>query len=93
LKAKIEVDVYYEKQELLAKAIKAEGIAVAKGIREMNNAMASVGGEALVKLEIAEALQGKEIVLLPISEGGMNLKTTDINALLNTMGIKSISGK
>ncbi len=82
MKAKIEVDVYYEKQELLA-----------KGIREMNNAMASVGGEALVKLEIAEALQGKEIVLLPISEGGMNLKTTDINALLNTMGIKSISGK
>ncbi len=39
LKAKIEVDVYYEKQELLAKAIKAEGIAEAKGIQEMNDAM------------------------------------------------------
>jgi regulator of protease activity HflC (stomatin/prohibitin superfamily) len=93
LKAKIQVDVYYEKQELLAQAIKAEGIAEAKGIREMNDAMASAGGEALVKLRIAEALQGKKIVVLPVSEGGMNLKTTDINALLNTMGIKSIVGK
>jgi hypothetical protein len=93
LKAKIKVDVYYEKQELLAEAIMAEGIAEAKGIREMNDAMASAGGEALVKLRIAEALQGKKIVVLPVSEGGMNLKTTDINALLNTMGIKSIAGK
>jgi hypothetical protein len=58
----------------------------------MNEAMASAGGEALVKLEIAEALQGKKILLLPVSEGGMNLKTTDINALLNTMGVKSLSG-
>lgn len=93
LKAKINVDAYYEKQKLLADAIKAEGIAEAKGIREMNDAMASVGGEALVKLEIAEALQGKKILLLPVSEGGMNLKTTDVNALLNTMGVKSLSGK
>ena len=93
LKAKIKVDAYYEKQSLIAEAIRAEGIAEAKGIREMNDAMASIGGEALVKLEIAEALQGKKIVLLPVSEGGMNLKTTDINALLNTMGIKSIVQK
>lgn len=93
LKAKIKVDAYYEKQKLLADAIKAEGIAEAKGIKEMNDAMASVGGEALVKLEIAEALQDKKILLLPVSEGGMNLKTTDINALLNTMGVKSLSGK
>ncbi len=93
MKAKIEVDAYYEKQELLAKAIKSEGIAQAKGIREMNKAMASAGGEALVKLQIAEAMQGKKIVLLPVSEGGMNLKTTDINKLINTMGIKSLSSK
>lgn len=70
LKAKIEVDAYYEKQKLLAEAIKAEGIAAAKGIREMNKAMANAGGEALVKLQIAEALQGKRIVRLPVSEGG-----------------------
>jgi hypothetical protein len=30
-------------------------------------------------------------MLLPVSEGGMNLKTTDINQLINTMGVKSLS--
>jgi regulator of protease activity HflC (stomatin/prohibitin superfamily) len=91
-KAKIEADVYYEKQKLLAEAIKAEGIAEAKGIQEMNNALAGSGGEAFVKLGIAEALQGKRIMLLPVSEGGMNLKTTDMNQLINTMGIRSLTG-
>jgi hypothetical protein len=28
---------------------------------------------------------------LPVSEGGMNLKTTDINQLINTIGLKSLS--
>ena len=92
-KAKIEADVYYEKQQLLAEATKAEGVAEAKGIREMNNALAGSGGEAFVKLRIAEALQGKQIMLLPVSEGGMNLKTTDINQLLGTMGVKALSEK
>jgi regulator of protease activity HflC (stomatin/prohibitin superfamily) len=90
-KAKIEADVYYEKQQMLAEAIRTEGIAEARGIQEMNNAMASTGGEAFVKLQIAEALTGKKIVLLPVSEGGMNLKTTDINQLINMMGVRSLS--
>jgi regulator of protease activity HflC (stomatin/prohibitin superfamily) len=93
LQAKIEADVYFEKQKLLAEAIKAEGIAEAQGIKEMNNALTGVGGEALVKLKIAEALQGKRILLLPVSEGGMNLRTMDINQLIQTMGVKSLSEK
>lgn len=92
-KAKIEADVYYEKQKLLAEAIKAEGVAEAKGIQEMNTALAGAGGEAFVKLRIAEAMQGKQIMLLPVSEGGMNLKTTDINQLINTMGVKAMAGQ
>jgi len=91
LKAKIEADVYQEQQQLLAQAIKAEGIAEAKGIQEMNNALAGAGGEAIVKLRIAEAMQGKRIILLPVSEGGMNLKTTDINRLIETLGVKSLA--
>jgi regulator of protease activity HflC (stomatin/prohibitin superfamily) len=91
LKDKIEADVYQEQQQLLAKAIQAEGVAEAKGIQEMNNALAGAGGEAIVKLRIAEALQGKRIILLPVSEGGMNLKTTDINRLIETLGVKSLS--
>ena len=90
-KAKIEADVYEEQQQLLAKAIKAEGIAEASGIQKMNKALAGSGGETIVKLRIAEALQGKRIVLLPVSEGGMNLKTTDINGLIQMLGIKALS--
>lgn len=92
LKAKIEADVYQEQQKLLAQAIQAEAIANAKGIQEMNNALAAPGGEAIVKLKIAEALQDKRIILLPVSEGGMNLKTTDINRLIETLGVKALSG-
>jgi hypothetical protein len=55
--------------------------------------MEGSGGEALVKLRIAEAIQGKRIILLPISEGGMNLKTTDINRLISTVGVKALSGQ
>ena len=91
LKAKIEADVYYEQQQLLAEAIEAEGIAEAKGIQEMNEALVGAGGEAMVKLQIAEAIQGKKIILLPVSEGGMNLKTTNINELISTLGVKALS--
>ncbi|WDP86299.1 MAG: prohibitin family protein [Desulfobacter sp.] len=91
LKDKIEADVYLEQQQLLAQAIEAEGIAQAKGIREMNNALAGPGGEIIVKLKTAEALEGKRIILLPVSEGGMNLKTTDINRLIETLGVKALS--
>jgi regulator of protease activity HflC (stomatin/prohibitin superfamily) len=92
-RAKIEADAYYEKQKMIAEAIRAEGLADAKGIQEMNLALAGSGGEALVKLRIAEALQGKKLVLLPVSEGGMNLKTTDVNRLIETMGVKALSGR
>lgn len=92
LKDKIEADVYQEQQQFLARAIEAEGIAEARGIQEMNNALAGSGGETIVKLKIAEALEGKRIILLPVSEGGMNLKTTDINRLIETLGVKSLSG-
>ena len=92
-KAKIEADAYFEKQKLLALAIKVEGIAEAKGIRNMNRAMAGKGGEVLVKLRIAEALQGKKIMLLPVSSGGgINLQTTDINKLIDVMGAKALAG-
>jgi hypothetical protein len=39
-----------------------------------------------------EAIQGKPIMLLPVSEGEMNLKTTDTNRLIETLGVQSLSG-
>ena len=91
LKAKIEADAHYEKQKYLAEAIMAEGKAEAQGIEQMNKALAGGGGETMVKLAVAEALQGKRIILLPTSEGGMNLKTTNMNRLIETLGVKALA--
>lgn len=89
--AQIEADAYYEKQSRLAQAIEAEGQAEAKGILEMNKALAGSGGEVMVKMKLAEALAGKPILILPLSGSGMDLKTTDINKLLETYGARSLA--
>jgi len=90
-KSKIQADAYFQQQEQIAQAIMAEGKAEADGIRAMNRALTGTGGETLVKLQIAEALQGKKIYLLPVSEGGINLKTTDINDLLRVYGLQGMA--
>jgi regulator of protease activity HflC (stomatin/prohibitin superfamily) len=90
-RAKLQADAYFQQQESIGKAITAEGIADAKGIKAMNEALGGPGGEILVKLQIAEALKGKKIYLLPVSEGGINLKTTDINDLLKVYGLQNMA--
>lgn len=89
--AQIEADAYFKQQERIAAAIEAEGIAEAKGITELNKALAGSGGEVMVKLRLAEALEGKRIMLLPVSGNGMDLKTTNINQLLETYGVKKMA--
>jgi len=90
--AQIEADAYYAKQQRLAEATEAEGIADAKGITEMNKALAGSGGEVMVKLKLAEALEGKRIILLPAASGsGMDIKTTNVNQLLQTFGVRSLA--
>ncbi len=88
---KIEADAFYEKMKQTAEAIEAEGIAQAKGIAKLNQALSGSGGQTMVKLEIAKSLAGKEIILLPLSSGGMNLKTTNVNELLKTYGLINLS--
>ncbi|HEX7407557.1 MAG TPA: hypothetical protein VF515_07900 [Candidatus Binatia bacterium] len=66
-------------------------MAEAKGITEMNKALVGSGGEVMVKLKLAEALEGKRILLLPLSGTGMDIKTTNINQLLETYGVRSLS--
>jgi regulator of protease activity HflC (stomatin/prohibitin superfamily) len=89
MKAKIAVDAYYEQQKMIAKAIEAEGIAEAKGIEKMVEALNNAGGVTMIKMKIAEALLGKKIYLLPYGNAGsIDLKTTDINDLLKIYGLK-----
>jgi regulator of protease activity HflC (stomatin/prohibitin superfamily) len=89
--AQIEADAYYEKQQRIAAATEAEGVAEAKGITELNKALSGSGGEVMVKLKLAEALTGKKIVLLPLSGAGMDIKTTNINRILETYGLQQLT--
>ena len=91
--AQIEADAYYEQQQRIAAAIEAEGTAEAKGITEMNKALAGSGGEVMVKLKLAEALAGKRIMLLPVAGGGLDIKTTNVNRLLETYGAQKLAGE
>lgn len=93
-RASIEADAYFEQQIRVAQAIRAEAEAESKGISEMNKALATQGGEVMVKLKIADALQNKKIMLLP--NGGSNsldLKSTNLNQLLQTLGAESLANK
>ena len=87
----IEADAYYEQQLRLAEATEAEGRAEAEGILKMNEALAGAGGAAMVKLEVADALKGRQIVMLPIGGGGLDVRSTDINSLLELYGIKTFT--
>lgn len=91
-KAKLAADAYYEQQVKFAEATRAEGEAAAKGISEMNKAMVGAGGDTMVKLKIAEALANKQILLLP-SASGIDLKTTNLNDLIQTYAAKALSAE
>jgi len=90
-RAVIEADAYYEQQKQFAEAIRAEGQAEAEGIRKMNEALAGSGGEAMIKMKIAEALMDKRIIMLPMGGGGLDVRSTDINALLQLYGLQSLT--
>jgi regulator of protease activity HflC (stomatin/prohibitin superfamily) len=90
-KAKIGADAYFEQQKMIAKAIEAEGIAEAKGIEKMVEAVNNSGGTTMIKMKLADALKGKKIYLLPYgSSEGIDLKTTNVNDLLKVFGVRSL---
>lgn len=90
-KARIGADAYYEQQKLIAKAIEAEGVAQAKGIEKMVDAVNNTGGTTMIKMKLADALKGKKIYLLPYgSSDGIDLKTTDVNDLIKVFGIRNM---
>jgi hypothetical protein len=42
-------------------------------------------------LKLVEALEGKKILLLPLSGGGLDVRSTDINKLLELYGVKRLA--
>lgn len=90
-RAVIEADAYFEQQQQIAEAIIAEGKAEAEAIREMNKALSGPGGENMMKLELANALLNKRIIMLPMGDGGLDVRTTDVNQLLQLFGVQKLT--
>ena len=86
-RAQLEANAYFDQQSKRAEAIRAEGEAESKGISEMNKALSESGGEVMVKLKLAEALIGKQIVVLPQGANGVGFQTTNMNQMLSSLGL------
>ena len=87
---KLRADADYYRAQREAEAILAEKKAHAKGVEKVNQAMSGAGGRTLVKLKVAEALAGKEIVFLPGGGKGGQLQTMNLNELLSRYAVSRI---
>jgi regulator of protease activity HflC (stomatin/prohibitin superfamily) len=79
---KLHADADYFRAQREAEAILAEKKARAKGVEKTNQAMSGAGGRAMVKLSIADALKGKQIIFLPSGGKSGGLQTMNLNELL-----------
>lgn len=91
-KKQLEADAAYYESQRKAEATTTEALAEAAGLRARAAALAGAGGAAQVKLKLAEALAGTPIVFLPASSG-MDVRSTDVNALLQRYGIQAAAGQ
>jgi regulator of protease activity HflC (stomatin/prohibitin superfamily) len=87
--AKLAADAQLIKAKNEGTALLTEAKTRAQGIEKENAAMGGAGGKTMVKLRIAEALQGKRIVLVPTGKGA-NLQTLDINQLLTAVSAQRV---
>jgi regulator of protease activity HflC (stomatin/prohibitin superfamily) len=91
-KTKLGADATLIQSRNEAEAIIAEAKARAQGIEKQNLAMAGTGGRTMVKLRIADALEGKRIVLVPGGKGA-NLQTLDVNQLISNVAASQVLRK
>ncbi|HKC60681.1 MAG TPA: hypothetical protein VKB92_11395, partial [Myxococcales bacterium] len=80
---RLAADADYFKAQREAEAILAEKRAKAKGIEKQNAAMSGAGGRTMVKLRLAEALEGKQILFIPSGAKGGALQTMNVNELIS----------
>jgi regulator of protease activity HflC (stomatin/prohibitin superfamily) len=78
----LSADAEFYAQQQNAEALLAERTAKAKAIAKRNEALRGSGGKSMVKLKIAEALEGKPILMVPAGAAGNGLNKLDINRLI-----------
>ena len=80
---KLHADADYFRAQREAEAILAEKKARAQGVAKTNQAMSGAGGRTMVKLSVADALRGKQILFLPSGGKSGGLQTMNLNDLLS----------
>src|SRR3954463_987318 len=79
---KLHADADFYRSQRESEAILAEKKAHAKGVEKTNQAMSGTGGRTMVKLRVAEALAGKQIIFLPGGGKAGGIQTMNLNELL-----------
>ncbi len=85
--AKLTADAELVRATNEAEAILKEAEARSKGIAKENEALGGAGGRTMVKLRIAEALKGKQLIFMPTGRGGTTLQTVDMNQILSQYAV------
>jgi regulator of protease activity HflC (stomatin/prohibitin superfamily) len=87
---KLQADADYFRSQREAEAILAEKRARAKGIEKQNAAMSGAGGRTMVKLRVAEALEGKQILFVPAGAKAGSLQTMNVNDLISRYAASAV---
>jgi regulator of protease activity HflC (stomatin/prohibitin superfamily) len=88
--ATFRADGYFESKKNEAEAILARGRGEVEGMIEQINALNGPGGEAILKLELGRQLlqsNPKFVLMSEAGAGGLEVKRTDTNQLLNQLGL------
>ncbi|MFN4895718.1 MAG: SPFH domain-containing protein [Pseudomonadota bacterium] len=83
-------DSFYTAKTNEAKAIAAEGNAEIEGLRKQIAALSGKGGKAMLRLEVAKQLGKADPKFVAVNPGGagtLDLSKTDMNQLLQQLGI------
>lgn len=90
-RAQLEADAAFYQRQREAEALLAEARARTEGLKAQAKAMSGAGGKNMVKIKVAEALQGKPMIFVPT--GGADLRTTNMNDLINKYALLTASGR
>ena len=90
-KLALSADATYYARQREAEALVAEAKAKTEGLKAQARALSGVGGRNMVKIKVAQALKDKPIVFMPA--GGTDLRTTNMNAILQQYGLTSAPGE
>jgi regulator of protease activity HflC (stomatin/prohibitin superfamily) len=79
-----EADGYYQTRSNEAKAVIAVAQAEAEGVRKEAQALGKLGGDAYVKMQVAQQLSQKRVTIVP----GTNVSTMDVNKMVDYLVAK-----